>query len=390
MKRSTFSLSFIVTIIVIVLGIMAVKFLFPKGDNARYITATVDRGDIEQVVSASGTLNPVKLVNVGTQISGVVLAIHVDFNDTVEKGQILAELDQSLLKTQQQQTAANLASANASLDLALSNFKRFQALYSKNYIARADLDKARQEMEAAQAQVKTVSSQIERDKVNLSYTVIRSPVAGVIISRDVDIGQTVAASFQTPTLFKIAQDLKKMQIDTSLSEADVGSVKEGMPVRFTVDAFPGRHFSGKVRQIRLNSTTVQNVVTYNVVIDVENPDLVLLPGMTAFVTIIEAEHENVLRMPNSALSYKPTPAKSSDRQYTRPKNETKDDNTQSIYALKDGEPVRLHVRTGITTGKLTEILEGELHEGDTVITDDIQAERKTGGNKSAARTPRLF
>lgn len=381
----------IIALVVGVAGYIASEFL-GSGKDARYETATVDRGKIQQSVSANGTLNPVKLVNVGTQISGVVREIHADFNDQVEEGQILAKLDQSLLNAQLQQSEGNLANAEAQLKLANANVARNRALFAKQYVPRADLDKAEQEQQTAEALVKTATGQVEKDKVNISYSIIRSPVAGVIISRAVDVGQTVAASFQTPTLFSIAQDLKQMQIDTSLSEADVGNVKEGMPVRFTVDAFQGRRFEGKVRQIRLNPTTVQNVVTYNVVIDVNNDDLTLLPGMTAFVKLIEAEKEDVLRVPNSALSFRPSEEKKSG-ETRRQKPEEGHDKPKAVHVLSYGSPKRIEVTTGLTDGKMTEILSGEIKEGDTVvIAENTPKNSSSGGNRGGGggRTPRLF
>ncbi len=384
--------SILVTIIIVAtISIIIKKTYLSNSNKELFITATVDRGDIQQGVSASGTLNPVKLINIGTQISGVVKAIHVDFNDTVTEGQILAELDQSLLQTQLVQSQGNLASAKATLKLASTNYKRAKELFAKDYVPRADLEKAEQELETAGAQVATAIGQIDRDKVNLGYTVIRSPVSGVIISRDVNIGQTVAASFQTPTLFKIAQDLKKMQIDTNLSEADVGAVKEGQPVHFTVDAYPGRKFTGSVRQIRLNSTTVQNVVTYNVVINVDNSDLTLLPGMTAFATLVEAEHKDILRIPNSALSFKLPEKISKYPVKNKAENNPTEKNMNKIYVLNGNKPLKINVKIGISDGKFTEILAGELKEGDTVIT--AEASLRKGSNnsgKSPAGGMRMF
>lgn len=378
-------------------GVFIASQLNSKKPTEHYITAPVDRADIEQAVSATGTLNPVKLVNVGTQISGVVSTLHADFNDQVSEGQLLAELDQSLLKATLQQSEGTLSSARAKLKQAKSNFSRVKSLYDHDYVARADLDVARQQLETAQAEVKSTEGQVMRDQVNIGYSLIKSPVSGVIISRNVNVGQTVAASFQTPTLFVIAQDLKQMQIDSNLSEADVGNVKDGMKVKFTVDAFPNREFAGNVRQVRLNPTTQQNVVTYNVVIDVSNDDLTLLPGMTTFVTLIEDQKSNVLRIPNAALTFHPSTPNSTGSHKTKPVAEADSERTakdsKPVYLLRDGVPKRIIVKTGISDHKFTEIVGGDIGEGDQVIVDEELAAGKNGkksGFPPAGGPPRMF
>ncbi len=256
-------------------------------------------------MSANGTLNPVVLVNVGTQVSGTVKKLHVDFNDRVKAGQILLELDPALLVAQVGQDEANLNSAKASLELAELNETRAHTLWQQDSIAKQEVDTAVQVRKSAQAQVAQASAQLAKDRTNLGYSVIRSPVAGVVVNRAVDLGQTVAASFQTPTLFQIAQDLRKMQIDSSFAEADIGNIRVGQPVQFTVDAFPERTFSATVRQVRLNPTTQQNVVTYDVVVAVDNPDQILMPGMTAYVNVIVSQRKSALLVPNAALRFKP-------------------------------------------------------------------------------------
>ncbi|MCX7178310.1 MAG: efflux RND transporter periplasmic adaptor subunit, partial [Proteobacteria bacterium] len=272
-----------------------------QSSEARYRTLTVERGDLTQLASANGTLNPVVLVNVGTQVSGTVKKWYADFNDHVKEGQKLLELDPALYAAQVRQTSASLASVRSQLKLAEANAARARELFRQEYISRQELDTSVQVLEAARAQVELVSAQLQKDNTNLGYSVIRSPVSGVVVSREVDIGQTVAASFQTPTLFKIAQDLSKMQIDSSFAEADVGNIKVGQSVNFRVDAFPNRSFRGAVRQVRLNPTTQQNVVTYDVVIAVDNPDQSLMPGMTAYVNIVVAQRQGALLLPNAAL-----------------------------------------------------------------------------------------
>lgn len=327
----------------------------------KYRTASIQRGDIVKTVSANGTLNPVVLVNVGTQVSGTIARINADFNDRVRKGQVLAELDPSLINAQLAQSEANVANARASLKLAEANEKRSRELYRQDYIPKADLDQAIQAVESARAQLALAQAQVRRDQTNLRYSVITSPVSGVVVSRSVDVGQTVAASFQTPTLFSIAQDLKRMQIDTTVAEADVGAIRVGQIARFNVDAFPDRSFQGTVRQIRLNSQVLQNVVTYNVVIDVSNPDEILLPGMTAFVSIAVAERRDVPRLPLAALRFRPQGSE-------KPNPEA----GKSVYLLEDERAVPMPVQLGLSDGRYAEILGNMPGEGDKVILEDLE------------------
>ncbi|MBL8439803.1 MAG: efflux RND transporter periplasmic adaptor subunit, partial [Betaproteobacteria bacterium] len=286
----------------------------------RYKFQEIAVGEVVQSVSANGTLNPLILVNVGTQVSGTVRKLYVDFNDKVEQGQPLLELDQSLLEAQARASAANVANISASLDLAKANEARMKALLEREYVSRQEYDQALQTLRSAQAQLAQAKAAADKDRVNLNYTVITSPVSGVVVARLVDLGQTVAASFQTPTLIQIARDLSKMAIDTSFAEADIGNIREGQKVRFTVDAFPNRNFQGEVKQIRLNPTNQQNVVTYNVRVSVDNPEQVLLPGMTAYTNIAVAKRSDVLLVPNAALRFKPVGAreKSAERPLSPP------------------------------------------------------------------------
>lgn len=346
----------------------------------RYKLAEVTRGDLIRNVSANGTLNPVVLVNVGTQVSGAVRKIYVDYNQQVTAGQILLELDPSLLQAQIAQSSANLVRAQAGLHLAQTTAQRQRTLFKQDYVARQDVDQAEDAVAGARAQLAVAQAQLARDKTNLSYTVIRSPVSGTVIDRSVDVGQTVAASFQTPTLFKIGQDLSKMQIDTTVAEADVGGIKVGQAARFTVDAFPDRDFVGKVRQVRLNPTSQQNVVTYDVVVAVDNPDLILLPGMTAYVNIEIDRRNNILLVPNAALRFKPAidDAKSADKPARRARG-------ASVYVLQAEQPVPVKIKPGLTDTKQTEVLGGELKVGDKVIVEDKQADK----NK-AKQSSRLF
>jgi len=329
-------------------------------DGTRYRTQAVDRGDVVQIITANGTLSPLTVVEVGTQVSGTVYKVHADFNDEVEEGQVLAELDPALLQATLKESEANLENARATLELARSNVARTEALFRKNLAPDSDLDQARERVKVGQAQVKIAEAKVERDRTNLRYAVIRSPIGGVVINRAVNVGQTVAASFQTPTLFQIAQDLRRMQIDTSVAEADIGSLSPAFPVSFTVDAFPAQRFDGRIREVRLNPTIQANVVTYNVVVEADNPDGNLLPGMTAHVTIQVAERKDVLRVPNAALSYRPK-EKDEDEPAAKARRGTR------VHLLEAGAPVAVPVRTGITDGSHTEVLEGALEPGDPVI-----------------------
>ena len=331
----------------------------------RYRTVPVERGDIVKTVSANGTLNPVVLAMVGTQVSGVIIKLKADFNQRVEQGQVLAELDPALIKASLQQSLANLENYKAALALAELTERRTRALIERKYASQNELDQAVQAVQAAKAQLAVGEALVNKDRTNLGYTIIRSPVSGVVVSRNVDVGQTVAASFQTPTLFTIAQDLKEMQIYTTVAEADVGGIRVGQPVNFTVDAFPDRTFKGSVKQIRLNATSVQNVVTYNVVIDVDNPDGILLPGMTAFVGIVVDERHQVLKLPLAALRFKPEEGKRESKRggEGRPAGKT-------VYRLANGAPVATPVQVGISDGKSIEVSGEGLKEGTEIIVEE--------------------
>ena len=339
----------------------------------RYRTATLVRGDLTQMASANGTLNPVMLVTVGTQVSGTVKKWYADFNDHVKQGQILLELDPALYQAQVRQSEASLASAQSQLKLAQANDERARDLFKQQYVTRQDLDTSDQAAAAARAQVALARAQLDHDRINLAYTVIRSPVSGVVVSRQVDVGQTVAASFQTPTLFTIAQDLSKMQIDSSYAEADVGSIRVGQQVVFRVDAYPDRSFKGVVRQVRLNPTTQQNVVTYDVVVTVDNPDLILMPGMTAYVNIIVATRQNALLVPNAALRFRPTEAAAHRAPATGNGSGLGNAGVAgTVYVLEQGKPKAVGVRIGITDNRNTELLAGSIKAGDAVIVEDRQ------------------
>ncbi|MBI5891390.1 MAG: efflux RND transporter periplasmic adaptor subunit [Nitrosomonadales bacterium] len=370
--------------IVLLAGAVVVWWLMPSKASAegRYATAALERGDITQSVAANGTLNPVVLVSVGSQVSGIVMKLHADFNGKVKAGQVLLELDPTLNQAQLQQSEANLASAQASLDLAQANEERARGLFAQEYVTRQDLDIAVQALKAAKAQFAVVQAQVVRDRRNLDNTVIRSPVSGVVVSREVDVGQTVAATLQSPVLFKIAQDLSHMQIDTSYAEADIGNIRVGQEATFRVDAFPNRTFRGEVRQVRLNPTTQQNVVTYNVVVSVDNLDQALMPGMTAYVNILVAQRKDVLMVPNAALRFRPADAAKARNGGDKPKGEGRKGDTApmgTVYVLENGQPKAVRISVGITDNRMTEVLGGELKDGDTVIVEDRQPPAKTGG-----------
>jgi HlyD family secretion protein len=376
----------------------------------QYRSQAVEKGDISQTVSANGTINPVTLVSVGTQVSGTVKKLYVDFNSKVQKGQILLELDDALLAAQLKQSEANVKNVQALLELATENEKRTRNLFALEYVAQQDLDTAVQAKKSAAAQLQSARAQLEKDRANLAYSVIRSPVSGVVVDREVDVGQTVAASLQTPTLFKIAQDLSKMQIDTNFAEADIGGIRVGQAVRFTVDAFADQRFRGEVKQIRLNPTTVSNVVTYDVVVNVDNPEKILLPGMTAYVNIAVAERKDVLMVPNAALRYKPAnseiiklpanagPAASlgSDAQKNAgsrpggsPGGKPKHDAfSGKVYVLENGKLKPVSVTFGITDNRNTEIAGGDLKAGDLVVIGEAQAANQSPS--SGGRPMRLF
>jgi HlyD family secretion protein len=357
------------TVVLVALLIGLYFWLQGKQAQPRWVTAAVDQGPIVQRVSANGTLNPVELVNVGTQISGTVRSLRVDFNSQVKAGQLLAELDPSILEAQIQVSEASLASATATLRNAERLLKRNENLKDRGFISEGALDGLRKDVDTAAAQVRQIEAQLSRDKTNLGYSKIRSPIDGIVVNRGIDVGQTVAASFQTPTLFQIARDLTRMQIDTSVSEADVGAIVPKLPVRFTVDAFRDREFNATVRMVRLNPTTVQNVVTYNVVIDVDNKDGVLLPGMTAQVSIVTNRKDNVLRVPAAALRFRP-PEEGNAAPSAAPGNRkgAAAASTTRVYIQgADGALVPREIKSGISDGRFVEVLEG-LSAGELVVT----------------------
>jgi HlyD family secretion protein len=388
--------SLIIVSAIVLIGVSLTTYFLSTGPTLeqRYRLQTVDKGEIVQTVSANGTLNPVVLVNVGTQVSGTVTKLYVDFNDKVTKGQALLELDPSLLAAQARQSVANVVNIQTSLDLARASEARMKALFEQEYVSRQDLDQAVQTRKSAEAQLAQARASADKDQVNLNYAVIRSPVSGIVVDRVVDLGQTVAASLQTPTLIKIAQDLSEMRIDSSFAEADVGKIKEGQKVNFTVDAFPNRSFTGKVQQIRMNATVLQNVVTYNVRVSLENPELILLPGMTAYVNIAVARRDDVLIVPNSALRFKPAEAAEaandkSDGATSRPaagKGKNRDTTSGTVHVV-DGKKLRpVSIQIGITDNRNSEVTGGDLKPGDRIVL----GENPVAASKPSSVGVRLF
>lgn len=360
-----------------------------KGNETEFRFEQVVSGEIEMSVTATGTVNPVTTVLVGTQVSGTIKNIYVDFNSPVKKGQLIARIDPALFEAQVNQAKANLLSAKANLEKVEATYvdtkrmmERNRELLSKNLIAQSDFDTAETNYETAKASVSAAKSQVAQSEATLSsaetnlfYTKIVSPVDGIVVSRNVDVGQTVAASFQTPTLFSIAQDLTKMQIDTNVDEADIGNIKVGQDVEFTVDAYPDITFKGKVWQVRNAPITVQNVVTYDVVIQVDNPEFKLKPGMTANVSIIIAIKKDVLKIPNVALRFKPA-------EKSIPMKENKG---AGVWIIEKDKLKRVPISLGISDGSYTELVKGDLKEGQKVIVESL-SKRKT----PVSSHPRMF
>ena len=382
----------LIGIIILIIIAAGVFVLFrDKEPEIKFRTVNVSKGDIREIVTASGTVNAVTTVLVGTQVSGTIKHIYVDFNSQVKKDQLIARIDPAIFEAQVEQARANLLSARANLekaDAALVDakrtFDRTKELYQRNLIARSELDTAETNHETSKAQVEVAKAQIVQTEAalklaetNLKYTRIVSPVDGIVVSRNVDVGQTVAASFQTPTLFTIAQDLTKMQINTNVDEADIGKIKMGQPVEFNVDAYPEIIFNGKVWQIRIAPITVQNVVTYDVVIKMDNPELKLKPGMTANVSILTAVKKDILKIPNAAMRFRP-----SDKNKVNAQQKG-----FGVWQLVNGEPNRIPVSAGISDGSFTEVISGDIREGQEIIIESLDESKGTSPPVSG---PRFF
>lgn len=356
-----------------------------------YETKELNRCTITQAVEASGTINPVNIVSVGSTVSGLIRAIYVDYNSVVKKGQLLAEIDPRTFEATVQQNAAQIASAEADLAkvqaetaMSLKTYNRYKNLYKKNFIAKSELDQAESDYLANVAQVNSARAKINQYRAtyktaqtNLSYTKIIAPVNGTIISREIDLGQPVAASFQAPELFTIAQDLTKMQIEVNVSEADIGNVQEGQDVTYTLDGYPDSIFRGKVTQVRISPTTVSNVVTYSVIVAVDNEDLKLKPGMTANVSIITHESKDVLCAPTVALKYTP---EVNGQKYK----------SQGMWILVKNKPQRVEISTGASDDNNIEVSGRGLEEGQKIIIGSSNVVKREKGKQQRRKPPGMF
>lgn len=367
-------------ILVVVIVVPMLIFGGGKSKKSEYVTLQIGRGNLRQVVTATGEIQPVNTVSVGSQVSGTIDALYVDYNSKVKKGDLLLTIEPSVLQASVDEAKASLDSAISQRNYAQNEYKRNKELYASDFIARAELEQSQTTYEQAEQSVKRAQSQYDRAVTNLGYATITSPVDGTVISRKVDKGQTVAASFQTPDLFEIAEDLTRMQIETSVSEADIGVIKEGQAVTFTVDAYPTQTFDGVVRQIRLSPTTTSNVVVYTVVIDVDNTDLRLMPGMTAFVTIIVSEKNDVWKVQNAALLV---------RSFDGIIENAGDATPKTHLAIKRGEEISLvPYEKGLVTATETEIISDGIAEGDLIVVGKVgQASSAKSGNNQQRRGP---
>lgn len=351
---------------VVVVGIALIAYLLSGGkkkETVSFETAKVEKTNIQSSITATGTIEPVTSVTVGTQVSGIVSHLYVDYNSVVKKGQVIAELDKTNLTSELNTARANLSSAQSTMSYEQANYNRYKTLYNKGLVSADEYESARLSYLKAKDQVATASQSLQRAQTNLGYATITSPIDGVVLSKSVEEGQTVASSFSTPELFVIAQDLTNMRVIADIDEADIGGVKEGQRVSFTVDAFPDDLFEGRVTQVRQQATTESNVVTYEVVISARNNDLKLKPGLTANVTIFTMEKNDVVAVPNKALRFTPN-------EMLLDKNQKIEDcpGNNKVWT-KDGDTFKAHaVEIGTTNGMLTEVVKG-IDEGTEVLVD---------------------
>jgi HlyD family secretion protein len=438
----------VLAVVALAAAVVAWRVIAARQDGVfKYEKAAVDKGRVVARVTATGTLSALVTVQVGSQVSGTIASLGADFNSQVKKGQVIARIDPRLFQAAVEQARANVIAAQGNLARAQAQavdaqrqLRRQRELGERKLVAQADVDTAESNADAAAASVKAAEGTLAQARaalssstINLAFTSIVSPTDGVVISRSVDVGQTVAASLQAPTIFVIAQDLAKMQVDTSVAESDVGRLQAGMEASFTVDAFPGRVFHGTVRQVRNAPQTVQNVVTYDAVVDVPNPDLALRPGMTATVTFVYAQRDDAVRVPNAALRFRPPPGMpgaeaaeaagpdgagagapaganagggGAGRQWAggRPQGGAGGQgggrwaqgggartDRRTVWVLRAGKPEPVQIRTGISDGTVTELVEGQLAPGDLLVTDASGPAGKTaaaGGGRGGP--PRLF
>ncbi len=379
-KRYILTCAVLLGVVISASGYVAVK------NKVRYITQPIKRCTITEIVEASGTINPVNTVSVGSTVSGLIKEIYVDFNSEVKKGQLMAQIDPANFEATVQQNQAQIANAQANLaklqaimDYDYKMYIRYKNLYAKNFVAKSELDQAESTYKSDLAQINSAKAQITQYQAslktaltNLGYTKIIAPVDGMVISREIDLGQPVAASFQAPELFTIAQDLTQMQIEVNVSEADIGKVKEGQDVTYTLDGYADSLFKGKVTQVRLASTTTSNVVTYSVIVGVKNEDLKLKPGMTANVSIITNKSENVLCLPNIAMKFTPS---TDGTKYEK----------QGIWLLEKNKPVRHEIKTGAGDDDFTELISDDIKEDDLIITGIKGKKQKTSQSRPRPR-----
>lgn len=429
-------------IAVVITGIVLGITVFNRNSTSvsKYKKDAVDKGDIEALVLTTGSLNPVTIVDVGSQVSGNIEKIYVDFNSPVKEGQIIAELEQSQFITRVQQDEANYQSAVAALQKARVTFENIKKKYERglnlfekdlvSFDEKESLEtqyySAKADIQSAEARLEQAKSQLETSKVNMTYAIIKSPIDGVVISRNINVGQTVAASFQAPVLFQIANDLSEMQVECSVDEADIGKVSESQKVRFTVDAFPDEQFTGKVKQVRYSPQIAQNVVTYTTIVEVDNPEMKLRPGMTATVSIVTGEARNILRVPNAALRFTPSPEewreisarmreemtarRGSDPApegqrpaFGQPSPEKRGMGLQGAqmkqFALvwiedEKGNLKPIRIKKGVTDNNNTEVVEvlfGELEEGQMIITGaDGSAQRSSSATSDLRRSQMML
>lgn len=371
-------ITIIVVITIILSNVLHKKNKIVKFDIKNFDIETITRGNVQKIVSATGTINPINVISVGSQVSGIIEKIYVDYNDVVKKGDKLAVLDTDALRKELNEYKALLKQKKSQLNYIELNTRRIRELYKNKYIAKAELDQAENALVEAKESYNIAKLRYEKANIMLGYAFINSPVSGTVISRNVDEGQTVAASLSTPTLFKIAEDLSKMQIETSITEADIGLIKDNknLKIFFTVDAYKNKIFTGKIRQVRLNSTIESNVVVYNVIIDIDNTDGLLLPGMTAYVSIIIDSAENVLRIPNTALRFKATKeirrmmglSEMTQEEKNMLTEKYKEGNYAYIYVLgDDGKPSGVLVKKGIADVTYTEVESLKIKDGMKVV-----------------------
>jgi HlyD family secretion protein len=406
----------IITGIIILIAGLAGFFFYNRKSDISYKTTRIERGTIISNVAATGNLSAVTTVQVGTQVSGTIQKLYVDYNSRVKKGQAIAEIDPSLFNASVEQSQGNFLNAEANLQRARITLADAERTYNRNkkmltdgIVSQGDFDSAETAWQSARASVKAAEGSVAQtrgaqmqSRTNLRYSIIRSPVDGVVISRSIDVGQTVAASFQTPTLFTIAQDLTKMQIEVSVDEADISRIVLGQKGTFTVDSYPEQSFKGKVVQIRSAPIINQNVVTYIVVVNVDNSDLKLKPGMTANVSVEVAKKDDVLKLPPAALRFKPklkgdepkdkrqvagTPAAGAGREAGGKPGVRKSSGDRQVYILKENRPVAVTVKTGISNNNAIELVESSLKEGDEVIIEQIGGDTKKKASGSPMGRP---